>query len=281
MCGRFSLFADDDELVALFDIDLLLGENAPSWNVAPSQPIRVVVERVVGGAPASDQGQDPDRNQDRNRDRDRNTDKDRDGEAVPVQRQLRLFEWGLVPSWSKTPAHPIINARAETLTEKPSFRAAAARRRCLVPANGYFEWQTPESGGPKQPWFLSAGPGDPVIAFAGIYEAWRRPEAAERRGDTEHRADDWLLTCAIVTRSAPDALGEIHDRMPVVVPPRAFDSWLDPTLTERSQVDAMLHSMPAPDLVPRRVGRAVGNVRNDSPDLIAPIDRDRGTRSDR
>lgn len=268
MCGRFSLFADDEELVSLFDIDLLLGEHAPSWNEAPSQRIRVVMDRVVaddphnpapahpgdpggqGGAPSpmTVVGGDP----------------TAPAHATHVERQLRLLEWGLVPSWAKPPLRPVINARAETLTTKPSFRAAAAKRRCLVPANGYFEWQAVAGTRGKQPWFLSQGDGDPVMAFAGIYEAWR--DAAG--GDDA----PWLLTCAIVTRFAPDALGEIHDRMPVVVPPGSWDAWLDPDLNERARVEDLLRSLPAPALMPRRVGRAVGNVRNDGPELIDPVE---------
>lgn len=269
MCGRFTLFADDDELVSLFDIDLLLGEHIPSWNEAPSQQVRVVMEREVPDGVSPDEPTGP-----------RPTDT-RGTSSPPMQtvggnplaaaygtrieRQLRLLDWGLVPSWSKPPLRPMINARAETLTVKPSFRAAAARRRCLVPANGYFEWQAPAPGARgKQPWFLSAGEGDPVVAFAGIYEAWRDPQGGPDA--------PWLLTCAIITRSAPDALGEIHDRMPVVVPPQLWDAWLDPRATGRDQVDGILAAIPAPMLVPRRVGQAVGNVRNDGPELVEPID---------
>lgn len=265
MCGRFSLFADDDDLVALFDIDLLLGEHSPSWNEAPSRRIRAVLEREVpdnpgsagphgheggGGTPSSVAavGGNP----------------EVPAHATRVERQLRLLEWGLVPSWAKPPLRPMINARAETLTSKPSFRSAAARRRCLIPSNGYFEWQVRAGGDGKQPWFLSRGEGDPVMAFAGIFEAWRDPTGGQEA--------PWLLTCAIVTRSAPDALGQIHDRMPVVVPPDLWDAWLDPGLTERERVNELLTSIPAPALVPRRVGRAVGNVRNDGPDLIVPVD---------
>lgn len=272
MCGRFALFADDDELVSLFDVDLLLGEHGPSFNVAPSQEVRVVMDRLVdedghviraqasgrtdsgtagsgtvtAAATPTGAGADP-------------TDHAR------VERQLRLLRWGLVPSWAKTPGRPIINARAETLTTKPSFRAAAARRRCLVPANGYFEWQSPASGsGSKQPWFLSAGEGDAVIALAGISEVWRVPDAPADEGGP------WLLTCAIVTRSAPDALGEIHDRMPVVVPPDRWDAWLDPRTTDPASIDGLLRGLPDPALVPRKVSRAVGNVRNNSEGLIEP-----------
>lgn len=271
MCGRFALFADDDELVSLFDVDLLLGEHRPSFNVAPSQEVRVVMDRLVDGNGHVIRAQESDR-------ADAGTDAGAGAEALPpdqsgaqtpdharVERQLRLLKWGLVPSWARTPERPIINARAETLTTKPSFRAAAARRRCLVPANGYFEWQAPPTGrGPKQPWFLSAGEGDPVIALAGISEVWRVPGTPADEGDA------WLLTCAIVTRSAPDALGEIHDRTPVVVPPEMWDAWLDPRTTDPGSVEGLLRAVPDPALVPREVSRAVGNVRNDSPELIEP-----------
>ncbi len=245
MCGRFALFADDDELVSLFDIDLLPDESGPSYNIAPSQPVAVVMERTVDDSESVGL----------------------DGDRPRTRRQLRRLQWGLVPSWSKTPGRPMINARAETLTEKASFRGAAVHRRCLIPANGYFEWQAPAEGATtKQAWFLSGGPGDPVMAFAGVYEAWKLPRS---EGDRENR---WLLTCAIVTRAASDFLGEIHDRAPVVVPEPAWDSWLDPRLVDRGQVDAMLHSMPDPHLVPRHVGPAVNDVRTDEPGLIDPID---------
>jgi len=269
MCGRFSLFADDDELVSLFDIDLLEGEHAPTWNQAPSQQVRVVMDRPV---PA---GAGPDRQGSPSSMGVVDGAPDAPAHASAVQRTLRLLEWGLVPGWARTPSRPMINARAETLVEKPSFRAAAARRRCLVPANGYFEWQAPAAGtGPKQAWFLSAGAGtgldegDPVVAFAGICEAWRDPSPRAQAGVD----GGWLLTCAIVTRAATDSLGRIHDRMPVVVPPDLWDAWLDPRVTDPDQVDALLRSLPDPDLVPRTVGRAVGDVRNDSPDLIVAVE---------
>lgn len=297
MCGRFALFADDDELVSLFDVDLLLDEHRPSFNVAPSQEVRVVMDRLVDEDGHVIRVQGGDRSGAASTTQQRGTDRPPapgaaagapDAEPTTttpptttptgptpagharVERQLRLLKWGLVPSWARTPERPIINARAETLTTKPSFRAAAARRRCLVPANGYFEWQAPPTGhGPKQPWFLSAGEGDPVIALAGISEAWRVPGTPADEGDA------WLLTCAIITRSAPDALGEIHDRTPVVVPPDLWDAWLDPRTTDPGSVEGLLRAVPDPALVPREVSRAVGNVRNDSPELIEPVDPDR------
>lgn len=213
--------------MALFDIDLTIGENRPSWNAAPSHNLPVVLERVDEG------------------------------------RRLQNLTWGLVPHWARDAKRPMINARAETLTEKPSFQGAARRHRCLIPANGYYEWQ--KEGGTKQPWFLSSGDDDPVMGFAGIYDAWRNPNPTD--GD-----DQWLRTFAIITRSAPDALGHIHDRSPVVVPPTMWSEWLDPVATTDSHVAHLLDMIPAPRLHPRKVGPEVGNVRNNDPTLSESID---------
>lgn len=171
---------------------------------------------------------------------------------------MQTHQWGLVPSWARDASRPMINARAESLVDKPSFKAAARRRRCLVPANGYYEWQAGAGG--KQPWFLSAGEGDPVLGFAGIYEAWQGPR------------DQWLLTFAIVTRSAPDAVGHIHDRSPVVVPLSMWSEWLDPETETDTEVRHLLDAIASPVLVPRKVGNAVGNVRNNDPSLIEEVE---------
>ena len=252
MCGRFSLFADDDELVSLFDIDLLEGENTPfvrsSWNVAPSQSIVTVMDRM---RVVADSGQVvADAREPRAA-----------GERYERRREARHITWGLMPSWAKPDFHPLINARAETITSKPSFRSAASKRRILVPANGSYEWQKNAAApsGPKQPWWLSAGAGDPLMAFAGI-------------ADVRPVGDSWDATCAIITRPAPDAVGEIHDRVPVVVPADLWDAWLDPETTDKDAVDGLLAAIPAPTLVPRKVGRAVGNVRNNGPELLDPVD---------
>jgi Uncharacterized conserved protein len=203
MCGRFSLFADDEVLASLFDVDFTEGGHPASYNQAPSQMIRAVVENP--------------------------------------RRILTLQQWGLVPSWAKPGFKPLINARAETLTEKPSFRAAAKRRRCLLPANGYFEW---EKG---QPYFLSRS-GDPVLAMAGIYEVTDGDESAP------------FSTAAIVTRAATDALGHIHSRMPLFVPRESWDAWLANDITEKGQVDELIRSFGTPELNVRPVSKAVGNV---------------------
>lgn len=227
MCGRYALWTPEEELAGIFGADFSLGEVAPTYNAAPSQQLPIVFERY-------------------------------EEEPGRVLRRMQTHQWGLVPSWARDANRPMINARAESLVDKPSFKAAARRRRCLVPANGYYEWQAGAGG--KQPWFLSAGEGDPVMGFAGIYEAWQGPR------------DQWLLTFAIVTRSAPDAVGHIHDRSPVVVPPSMWGEWLDPKTETDTEVRHLLDAIASPVLVPRKVGKAVGNVRNNDPSLIEEVD---------
>ncbi|MDO5728486.1 MAG: SOS response-associated peptidase [Actinomycetaceae bacterium] len=224
MCGRYGLWAPQDALVELFDCDLTLGDYRPTWNAAPSQQLPVIFER------ADDSG-----------------------------RRMQHLQWGLVPSWARDARRPMINARSETLVDKPSFKGPARRQRCLVPANGYYEWQA--EGEQKHPWFLSAAEGDPVMGFAGIYEAWKVPDSD----------DEWLRTFAIITRAAPDVLGHIHDRSPVVVPPNLWAEWLDPAATQDSDVAQLLDAIAPPHLHPRRVGRAVGNVRNNDPSLVESV----------
>lgn len=206
MCGRFTLFSDDTELVALFDIDVLEGEHPPSYNQAPSQRIRVVVQRH--------------------------------------ERVLDLATWGLVPTWAKEGFRPLINARSETLTEKPSFRTAAQYHRCLVPTNGYYEWND------GQPYFVAL-PGAGVIAMAGIYETGK---------DTG--------TSAVVTRAAPATLAAIHPRCPLFVPQVFWSDWLSPEITAVEDVAELIGKLSVPDLEARPVSRTVGNVGVDDPEEI-------------
>jgi putative SOS response-associated peptidase YedK len=234
MCGRYASTATDADLLDLFSVVEAVGDELPvSYNVAPTQTVRTVLERVPRGA----------------------------RDAAPV-RQLRSARWGLVPSWAKdlTGGARLINARSETVTEKPSFKAAAARRRCLVPAAGYFEWEPRD--GVKVPHFLH---GDGVLAFAGLYELWR-PRAVDGEEPGE-----WVWSVTVLTTTAADTLGHIHDRSPVVMPPELQGAWLDPATTDPARVRALLEAVPEPQLTPREVGRAVGNVRNDTPDLLDPV----------
>ncbi|PSK89672.1 putative SOS response-associated peptidase YedK [Murinocardiopsis flavida] len=223
---------DDRRLISLFEVDERVGDElGPSWNVAPTQQVRVV------------------------------HDEPRDGGSV---RLLRNARWGLVPVWAKDPkvGARMINARSETVTEKPSFRSAAAKRRCVVPADGYYEWQQ-QGTGKKTPYYLHPE-GDSPLAFAGLYELWPDPGVAD---------DDpakWLWSCTILTRPATDALGHIHDRTPVVVPDAMVGDWLDRGTTDKAQVRHLLDAIPDPHLLPLRVGTAVGSVRNNGPELIEP-----------
>ncbi len=213
MCGRFA-DPSRDEIIAWFGVDHVHGHKEPSRNVSPTQQVWVV-----------DDHQD-------------------ESDQTPV-RSLRLARWGLIPSWTRTPhTRPLINARSESLTAKPSFRAAASRRRVIVPALGYYEWMP--AGGKKTPFFLHPETTDTVLGFAGVSEWWKVPEDLDMAG-TE---DGWLRSVAIITRPATDAIGHIHDRMPVVVPEPMTSQWLDPSLTDLHSVDELVMMLPDPVLIP-------------------------------
>lgn len=156
----------------------------------------------------------------------------------------------------------MINARSETILEKPSFRSAAVKRRALVPADGYYEWQKTEDG--KIPTYLHGESADP-LAFAGLYEFWPDPELPE-----DH-PEKWLLSCTILTTTAQDSLGHIHDRSPVVVPAGMFGDWLDPEATGKDDVLGMLEAFGEPVLISREVSDRVNSVSNNGPELIEPV----------
>jgi putative SOS response-associated peptidase YedK len=237
MCGRYVNEASTEDLSAEFDIEEVVGDDpGPSWNVAPTDPVRVILERPPRG----------------------------DGPAAAPVRQLRTVRWGLVPNWSRDRrgGAKMINARIETVTEKPAFKAAAARRRCLVPALGYYEWQ--KTGTTRKPFFLH-DPDGQLLAMAGLYELWRDPEAA---ADDPNR---WLWTCAIITQQATDLLGEIHDRNPVVVPSQLRDEWLNCSADDPAVAARILAEIPEARLEPYTVSADVGNVRNNGPELIRPV----------
>lgn len=231
MCGRFVVSKANSDLVSAFEIDEVFAEDLPpSWNVAPTDPVRIVIGRGLHGQPS---------------------------------RRLETARWGLVPVWAKSRSvgSRAINARSETVLEKPMFRSAAVKRRALVPADGYYEWE--KRGTEKIPTYLHPDSNE-LLGFAGLYEFWRDPDVPEGQ------EGEWLMTMTILTRPAPDALGHVHDRTPVVVPRDMLGDWLDPALMDKSDIQSLLEAMPDPVLVPREVGKAVGNVRNDSPELIEP-----------
>lgn len=245
MCGRYASTQSDSDLRAVFDIAETVGEEIPpAYNVAPTQTVRTVLDRV----PKDDPGAD----------------------AV---RQLRSARWGLIPSWAKDTkiGSRMINARSETITEKPSFKKAASKRRCIVPADGYYEWE--KRDGAKVPYFLHTDEWDPsegstaagILAMAGLYELWRDPTKSD------DDPDRWVWSVTVLTSPAADALGHIHDRSPVVVPENLRDDWLDTSLTDLGAVTDLLAAIPEPRLVPYEVSTAVNSVKNDGPDLLVPV----------
>lgn len=265
MCGRYASFrqaqdvADDFTLTV---IDPVAEELGPSWNVAPTQNVAVVLESLVG--PEGERVED----------------EDADAPGVTAVRRLTVARWGLVPHWAKDPGvgNRMINARSETAAEKPSFRHAVRRRRCVVRADWYYEWRASAEGRTaKTPFAIGRADGEP-IAFAGLYSWWKVPDIEEAGADAGKGAGDlavhdggWLLTCTILTKAAEGAMREIHDRVPVVLEPDAVDAWLDPRLEDAAQV-ADLWAAPTPYLRWHEVSRAVNTPRNNTPDLVEPVD---------
>ena len=225
MCGRFTVTSAPEAIRALFRYPEQ-PNFPPRYNVAPTQPIAIV--RLAEG-----------------------------------KRQFALVRWGLLPSWVKDPKafSLLINARGESVLDKPAFRAAMKRRRCLIPADGFYEWQA--TGGRKQPYFVRAKSGAP-LAFAGLWETWTGPNGEE------------LETAAIVTTTANRTLAAIHDRMPVIVPPEAFDLWLNCAEVDAETAAALI--APAPDdlLEAYEISTAVNRVANDNPKVLERLLRRRG-----
>jgi putative SOS response-associated peptidase YedK len=248
MCGRYASARKRIELLEEFSVqrDRVAEPLAPDYNVAPTKPVYAVLSRA-----GRDQG---------------------DGQPEPVARELRVVRWGLVPPWAKDVSigSRLINARAETLSEKPAYRRAFARRRCLLPADGYYEWQVQPGEGKKvkQPFFIHRADGGP-LAFAGLYELWR--DRAVPDGDP----DAWLWSATIVTTSAPDELGKIHDRMPMVIAPASWADWLDPENSDVSDLQTLLAPAVSGGLDSYPVSTEVNSVRHNGPELIEPIPADR------
>ena len=245
MCGRYASSRTPDDLAEEFEVvDPRLSKELPAdYNVAPTKEVYAVLDR-----PPKD-----------------------DPEAAPAEhRQLRALRWGLVPSWAKDPAigNKMINARMETVAEKPAFRRAFASRRCLLPADGYYEWypteQLGKSGRPlKQPFFIHPKDGS-VLAMAGLYEIWKDPT----REDDDPERFRW--TCTVLTTDAPDELGRIHDRMPLLVPREQRSAWLDPSTPKDDVLDLLVPAQQT-GLEAYPVSTKVGNVRNNGPELVEPL----------
>jgi putative SOS response-associated peptidase YedK len=246
MCGRYTQTLNADDLAtAMSARDETGGEVRERYNVAPTttQPI------VTAGGPAEAPPAE--------------------GGAAPAAggRVLRLARWGLVPSWAKdlSIGSRMINARSETLADKPVFRKAFAARRCLVPVTGFYEWHRPGGRKRGQPYFIhrgdhpGVGPAGPLLAFAGLYEVWRG-------------ADQPLVTYTIITTGPAVGLEFLHDRSPVVLPAAAWDRWLDPGYADTDALASLLAPAPAGVLDLYPVGLEVGDVRNQGPSLIERVE---------
>ena len=222
MCGRFTLYHTPEEVGARFGAEDVLETDA-RYNIAPTQTIAVVTQNGM--------------------------------------RHMESYRWGLIPSWAKDPSigSKMINARAESLAEKPSFRTALSRRRCLIPADGFYEWQAPPDGakGAKTPMYLHRKDSG-LFAFAGLWDEWRTPDGSP------------LRSCTIVT-TAPNAVAApIHDRMPVILHPEDEDFWLDPSVTDPHNLLSLLVPYPAEDMEAYSVSRQVNVPTIDAPELLAP-----------
>jgi putative SOS response-associated peptidase YedK len=225
MCGRFVSASPPDELARYFDVDNVAESLLePNWNVAPTTDIYTITS---------------------------------DGSA----RRLDAFHWGLVPLWAKDPnvGNKMINARAESLAEKNAYKHAFKRRRCLIPANGFYEWKKVPGQKAKQPYFIHHPDGD-LYALAGLWEVWR---GADRQGEPLHSA-------TIITTSPNPEMAKIHDRMPVILPPSAWDQWLDPSNDDLETLGTLLVPAPAAMTVMHPVSTEVNNVRNTGAHLIDP-----------
>ncbi|MFG3509275.1 SOS response-associated peptidase [Streptomyces sp. NPDC047821] len=249
MCGRYVSTRSPEDLTRLFHVTDWRPEEAlaPSWNVAPTDEVYAVLERTPrdhGDAAASGDG------------------------TTPAHRELRPLRWGLVPSWADDPkiGARLINARMETAHEKPAFRRAFTRHRCLLPADGFYEWQSLEDRATgktrKQPYFIHPAD-EQVMALAGLYAYWRDPRV---KGDDD--PDAWLMTCTILTTEATDAAGRLHPRMPLALTPDHYDAWLDPRHQNADDVRALLTQPAGGHLDARPVSPAVNSVRNNGPQLL-------------
>jgi len=220
MCGRFTLTTDPETLAAHFALAALPLGLLPRYNIAPGQEV-VAVREVEG-----------------------------------YGRRLDPLHWGLVPSWAETPAigHRLINARAEGAAERPAFRAAFRHRRCLIAADGFYEWQAGQDG--KQPYWIGLPERQP-LAFAGLWEHWQAPDGS------------LLESCTILTTAANAALRPIHERMPVILPPAAYAGWLDPHAAPAALQGLLRPYAGAMNLW--RVGREVNSPLKESPHLLAPL----------
>ena len=251
MCGRYAAAKDPNALAEEFEVASVPEEVLPpDYNVAPTKKVYIVVDKAhdddfTSPSQSGKEGASP----------------------SDLERALVVARWGLVPSWAKDPsiASHTINARAETVAEKPSFRSAFVRRRCLVPADGYYEWYQGPPQGPggipqKQPFYIHSTDGS-TLAMAGLYEWWREP------GPTEA----WRLTCSIITTEATDDVARIHNRMPMTIRPDAWERWLDPAVSG-PEITRLMRPAALGSFVGHPVSSTVNAVRNNGPALLDAVD---------
>ena len=218
MCGRYVIASDPTAYADYFGVSEMRAEAlATNYNVAPTDPVYAVAEH--------------------------------DG-----VRQMGAFRWGLIPHWAKDSKGIHINARAETVATKPLFRDSFRRKRCILPADGFFEWEPRERG--RLPHYIQLSSARPM-GFAGIWSSWKNPESGE-----------WVRSCAIITTTASSAISHIHARMPVILGPDHWDEWLDRANHDAVALEAVLAPAPAADLHEHAVSTLVNNVRNNLPENI-------------
>ncbi|WP_138498841.1 SOS response-associated peptidase [Nostoc sp. PA-18-2419] len=225
MCGRFTLNQSAEALAKVFDVQQL-PDLPTGYNIAPTQIVATVLQN-----PES------------------------------KKREFQQLHWGLIPSWAKDPGMgaKLINARAETVAEKPAFRSAFKHRRCLVLADGFYEWQRQQ--GKKQPFYFRLQDGQP-FGFAGLWEKWHSP------------ANEEIISCTILTTAANELLQSIHERMPVILEPQDYELWLDSQQQTPQTLQQLLRPYPAPAMTAYPVSTLVNNSRHHSPECIKPISGD-------
>jgi len=221
MCGRYTLRADAEAIQLAFNLEEVDGWTAPRFNIAPTQQVAVISDS------------DP--------------------------KILSFMKWGLVPSWAKDSkiGSRMINARSETAAEKPSFRTAFKRRRCLIPADGYYEWT--KQGSRKIPMYIRHAERE-LFAFAGLWESWKQPDGT------------WLQTCAILTTEANDKVRPIHHRMAVIIEPEDYDTWLAPRELLPPEWQPLMAGPGPEQLTFHEVSTRVNSPANDNPTLVAPLE---------
>jgi len=222
MCGRFTLTVSPEQLLGAFPgLNIPLEAHRPRYNIAPSQPVGVIPN---------------------------------DGEN-----RLDYFTWGLIPSWAKDPriGNRMINARAETVAEKPSYRAAFRRRRCLILADGFYEWKKEIDRKAKTPFYIQLETGEP-FALAGLWEVWNSPDGSQ------------ILSCTIITTEPNEMVAKVHNRMPVILPKEAYSHWLTPGETDPRELQPLLKPYPAEEMAAFPVSTLVNSPANDLPACVTP-----------